>query len=181
MQAHGELGWPGNRTLQPLDRRFNIHHFPAGLRDADLIHHLPPLFAIKQLQAARFDHTHLADQPFHAPFGLVARGITSNVALDKVEFAEELLFNGVKFILAPFPALLPLEQIGTIVAAIFFDPAAAHLPNIVDDPVEKVTIMADNQQRARPGAQGIFQPFYRAHIKVVGRLIEDQQIRLFEQ
>ena len=41
--------------------------------------------------------------------------------------------------------------------------------------------MADDQQRAIPGAQHIFQPLNRFHVEVIGRLIEDEQIGPFEQ
>ena len=41
--------------------------------------------------------------------------------------------------------------------------------------------MADDQERPRPCAQRVLQPLAGRHIQVVGRLVEDQQVRPFQQ
>jgi hypothetical protein len=45
----------------------------------------------------------------------------------------------------------------------------------------KIAVVADDQQRALPGAQHAFQPLHRLHVEVVGRLVQDEQVGLFQQ
>ena len=133
------------------------------------------------MQTAGLDDTHLANQAFEAPFGAVAGAVAGNVALDKIQFTQEFLDDGIKLFLAMRPAFLALRHIGAIVAAVFLDPAPAHLPDAVDDTIQEVTIMADNEQSAGPEPKRAFQPFNRLDIQVVGRLVQDQEIGLFQK
>ena len=47
--------------------------------------------------------------------------------------------------------------------------------------IEKLAIMRNDQHRAAIAAHKAFQPLQRLHVEVVGRLIEQQQIRLAQQ
>ncbi len=41
--------------------------------------------------------------------------------------------------------------------------------------------MADQQHRAGPDAEGAFQPLNRLYVEVIGRLVQDQQIRSIQE
>ena len=79
------------------------------------------------------------------------------------------------------PALLALQQVGAVVAGIDFDPVRFHLPDGIDGVIEEIAVVADDQHRAFPFAQDVFQPFHRFDIQVVGGLVQHQQVGLFEQ
>ncbi len=181
LQAQTQLRRSLDRAVQRLDVGFNIGHVPLGRRDVDLGHDAAPTLAVEGLQAAGLHHLDLADQPLESPFGHVGRAVAGDVALHIVQLAQELLVDGVEFALAQRPAFLPLIDIGRVVAPILLDAAAAHLPDVVDDLVQEIAVMADNEQRAVPGLERALQPFDGLHVQVVGRLIEDEQIGALQQ
>ena len=74
-----------------------------------------------------------------------------------------------------------LGQIGRVVAAVGLDGLAAQLPDAGADGVQKIAVMADDQHRAAVGLEVIFQPFHGFQVQVVGRLVQDQQIRTLQQ
>jgi hypothetical protein len=64
------------------------------------------------------------------------------------------------------------------IAAGVFDPAAVSLrhDHAIDEPVEKIPIVADEQNRSGIFGQRVLEHVQRFHVEVVGRLIEDQKI-----
>ena len=59
--------------------------------------------------------------------------------------------------------------------------ASAELINLGDKTVEELTVVADDDGSAVESLDGFFQNILRLHIKVVGRLVENQQVDGFEQ
>ncbi len=64
----------------------------------------------------------------------------------------------------------------TVIAAILFNACRGHLENTVGGLIEKITIVRDNHGRAFPLAEIPFQPFNGAHVEMVGRLVEQEQV-----
>ena len=78
-------------------------------------------------------------------------------------------------------ALLLLHRPGRVVALIGNALAAIELEDPARDVVEEVAIVGDDQDRARIGPQMAFEPGGGLGVEMVGRLVEQQQFRLFEQ
>ena len=55
------------------------------------------------------------------------------------------------------------------------------LPDLVDDLVEKVAVVADDDHRHRLPGQVVFEPFGRRDVEVVGRLVQEHQVGALEQ
>ena len=51
----------------------------------------------------------------------------------------------------------------------------------VADPLEEVAVVADHEQRARPAVEQVLQRGQRVDVQVVGRLVEQQHVRLVHQ
>ena len=51
-----------------------------------------------------------------------------------------------------------------------------HLQNCVGDAIEKITIMRDHQHRFIRFDQPLFQPQNHLLVKMIGRLVQDQQV-----
>ena len=84
------------------------------------------------------------------------------------------------FLLA-FIRRLPLRQIGGIVAAVSLDGLAAQFPDPCADCVQKKPVMAHHKDRAPIGFQVGFQPSHGFQIQMVGWLVQNQQVRAFQQ
>ncbi len=82
------------------------------------------------------------------------------------------------FLLQP---LLLLHQPGRVVALVGDAAAAVELEDPAGDVVEEVAVVGDDQDRARIVAQVAFEPRHRLGVEMVGRLVEQQQLRLVEQ
>ena len=82
------------------------------------------------------------------------------------------------FLLEP---LLLLLQPGRVVALVGDAAAAVEFEDPAGDVVEEVAVVGDDQDRARIGAQMPFEPVDRLGVEMVGRLVEQQQLGLFEQ
>ena len=54
--------------------------------------------------------------------------------------------------------------------------SSAKLINLLHKPIKELAVVAHHYHSAVEVAYGIFQHVFGAHIKVVGRLIENQQI-----
>ena len=59
--------------------------------------------------------------------------------------------------------------------------AAIEFENPAGDVVEEVAVVGDDQDGARIIVQMVFQPGHRFGVEMVGRLVEQQQLGLFEQ
>ena len=55
--------------------------------------------------------------------------------------------------------------------------AAVELQDPLRDVVEEVSVMGDRDDGARLGSQVLFEPLHAFDIEVVGRLVQQQQIR----
>ena len=82
------------------------------------------------------------------------------------------------FLLEP---LLLLHQPGRVIALVGNAPAAIELEDPARNVVEEVAIVGHDQDRAGIVAQMAFQPRHRLGVEMVGRLIQQQQLRLVEQ
>ena len=82
------------------------------------------------------------------------------------------------FLLQP---LLLLRQPGRVVALVGNAAAAVELEDPAGDVVEEVAVVGDDQDRAGIVAQMAFEPRHGFRIEMVGRLVEQQQVRLVEQ
>ena len=78
-------------------------------------------------------------------------------------------------------ALLLLLQPGRIIALVGNAAAAVELENPARHIVEEIAVMGDDQDRARIIAQMPFEPIHGFGVEMVGRLVEQQEIGLFEQ
>ena len=72
-------------------------------------------------------------------------------------------------------------QIGGVVAFVGNAAAAVELENPAGDIVEEVAVVGDDQHGALVGAQVLFQPRGGLGVEMVGRLVEQQQVRLGQQ
>ena len=78
-------------------------------------------------------------------------------------------------------ALLLLLEPGGVVALVGNAAAAIELEDPARHVVEEVAVVGDDQDRAGIVAQMAFEPVDRLGVEMVGRLVEQQQLRLFEQ
>ena len=82
------------------------------------------------------------------------------------------------FLLEP---LLLLLQPGRIVALVGNALAAVEFENPAGDVVEEVAVVGDDQDGAGIVAQVTFEPGHGFGIEMVGRFVQQQQLRLVEQ
>ena len=68
-----------------------------------------------------------------------------------------------------------------IVAAIFFDPMVPEVPDMGDHTIEKRRVVTDNQQGHLRIQEELLEPALRRFIQVVGRLVEQQYVRVGQQ
>ncbi len=101
------------------------------------------------------------------------------------EAGDELLLLGEHLLLAAeaglelLPADLPLPQVEVEVAAVGGGGAARHLDDPGDDPVHELPVVAGHQQGAfKFAAQPFLKPEDRFDIEVVGRFVEEQNVRV---
>src|SRR6266436_1295101 len=76
--------------------------------------------------------------------------------------------------------ILELDR-SRIIALVGNAAAAVELENPASDVVEEVAVVGDDQDRTRVVAQVGFEPVDRLGVEMVGRFIEQQQLRLLEQ
>ncbi len=178
-QAQVEARRAVSRLRQAADNAPGLRHANwAGVIQPGLV----PAFAAAQGRHAKMLHNlQVSAQAAQHTHGAGIRTGAHDIALDESQFLLQAGLFFIEHLALPFPALLALAQIGAVVAAVDFHPAAAHLPDRIDHAVQEIAVVADNQHGARPFAQRFFQPFDGLHIQVVGRLIQDQQIGLFQQ
>ena len=74
---------------------------------------------------------------------------------------------------------LPFEL--CVIAAVGRELARVDVNNDVHDAVEEVAIVRDEQQRPRILCQPVFEPQHRIEVEMVGRLVQQQQVRAAHQ
>ena len=86
-------------------------------------------------------------------------------------------------ILAAFllEALLLLHQPGRVIALVGNALAAVEFEDPAGDVVEEVAVVGHDQDRAGIVAQMAFQPRHRLGVEMVGRFVQQQELRLVEQ
>ena len=77
-------------------------------------------------------------------------------------------------------AALPLENEKAVIAAVKLGPAVHDLDAALRDDVEKIAVVADRKHRALEVQDIILQPFGGVQVKVVGRLVEQQDVRILQ-
>ncbi len=83
--------------------------------------------------------------------------------------------------LALFQPLAPRPCERIVAAAIEHELAVVEMENVVGYRVENVAVVADDDEGAPPVAQKGLQPQRRLEVEMVGRLVEQQQVRLGEE
>ena len=101
-------------------------------------------------------------------------------AVDVIFLLFDVFLLGFVLRQAALVAFLALLQIGGVVATIFLD-GGGHFPNEMSGLVQKIAIMRDDNCRAIPAAQPGFQPFHRLDVEMVGGLIQEQKVGVFEE
>ena len=127
-----------------------------------------------------FDQHDVAGQPFEFAFGDVGFA-AGDMFANESQFAFQPRFFGLEEGHFPFPIGLALADVGGVVAAIAFKAGWPHFPDPIDDAVQKIAVVADDDERAFPAAQGLFQPFDGGHVQMIGRLVEDEQVWFFQE
>ena len=77
--------------------------------------------------------------------------------------------------------LLTFLQVIAIIAFIGIDLLSINLQDLATHPIQEIAIMRHHQDTDRRTAQVILQPFRHLQIQVVGRLIQDDQLRVGDQ
>ena len=80
-----------------------------------------------------------------------------------------------------FEPLLLLNEPRRIVALVGNAAAAIELENPAGDVIEEIAVVGDDQNRAGIVAQMALEPGHRLGIEMVGRLVEEKEIRLRQQ
>ena len=109
---------------------------------------------------------------------LLAELAVAPVALDQLLLAGDLLGLRVDVLDRPRVALDALAVVGAVVAAERRQPPVAQLPDAVDRRVEERPVVRRDEQRAGPPAEVLLEPFEGVEVEVVGRLVEQQQVRI---
>ena len=107
--------------------------------------------------------------------------LPGDVAADEVLGARDLgrlpLVGGVE----PLVPLLALDDVLVVAARVDDGLARLELDDVAADRAQKVAIVRDQHERLGPLAQALLEVLGGVDVEVVGRLVEEQQIRLFEQ
>ena len=128
----------------------------------------------------RLDLVHPLDL-LELALGLRGLGVLGAEAVDEFHQAADfalLVFVGGQLLLL---VGLALEQILVIAAAVTDQPALADLDNAADKLVQELAIVRDDQDRAGVALQILLEPEQRFEVEVVGRLVQQQQVRLLRQ
>ena len=99
------------------------------------------------------------------------------VALDQFLLARDRLGLRFDVLHRPGVAFDPLAVVGAVVAAERGQPPVAELPDPGDGGIEEGPVVRCHQERACSPAEVLLEPFERVEIEVVGRLVEEQQVR----
>ena len=120
-------------------------------------------------------------QLFAAALGHLGGGGADEVAVDVVLQLFSQRHIGVVLLLAQGVSGFFLGQVGRKVALIGGHGLEGDLPDLGTDIVEEIAVVADHKDRTGVALEVAFQPFHRGKIQVVGRLVQNKDIRLFQQ
>ena len=98
------------------------------------------------------------------------------VALDQLLLAGDRLGLRLDVLDRPGVALVRCRWYAAVVAAKRRQPAVAQLPDAGHGRVEECPVVRRDEQRARPAAEVLLEPFERVEVEVVRRLVEQQQV-----
>ncbi len=90
-----------------------------------------------------------------------------------------LLLAAIRLALGELGGALRLE--GRVVAAVDAYPGALHVGDVTDQRIDELAIVGNQQQRALIAAEPALEPDDRVQIQMIGRLVEQQQIRTADQ
>ena len=74
-----------------------------------------------------------------------------------------------------------LGQVGREVPLIGRHGLERNFPDLGTDVVQEIAVMADHQHRAGIALEVVFQPFHGGKVQVVGGLVQNEHVRLFQQ
>ena len=77
--------------------------------------------------------------------------------------------------------LLPLLQVIAVVSFITVYALVVNLQDFRAGTVEEIAVVRHHQQRYRGAAQIVLQPLHHVQVQVIGRLVQDQQLRLGDE
>ena len=120
-------------------------------------------------------------QLFAAALGHFGGGGPDQVAVDVVLQLFGQGDVGVVLFLAQSVGRLFLGQIGREVALVDGHGPAGHFPDLGTDVIQEIAVVADHHHRAGISLEVRFQPLHGGKVQVVGGLVQDQDVRLFQQ
>ena len=141
---------------------------------------LTPIRVQRCFQSDTFNGKQGSGESFEFALGL-QRVLPRNIFLDVLDFFEQLFLFAFIHFKAMIPTDLTLLQIGCVVASVIFRTADCHLKQRVAGMVKEITIMRNDDRRAFPLCEVTFKPFDSFDVKMIGRLIEQQQIGIGQQ
>ena len=128
----------------------------------------------------RLDLVHALDL-LELALGLGGLGVLGAEAVDELHQAADfalLVFVGGQLLLL---VGLALFEILVVVAAVADQPALADLDDAADKLVQELAVVRDDENRAGVALQILLEPEQRLEVEMVGRLVEQQQVRLLRQ
>ena len=112
---------------------------------------------------------------------LAAAGVVVGVGDVGLEAPAPLVLR-LDELLEPGAAARALGAVGGVAALVGLEGAAGgELVDAVDDGVEEAAVVRDHEQRAVEAGEELLQPREAVGVEVVGRLVEEQHLRVLEQ
>ena len=147
---------------------------PAALRLGE------PEIQLAVVALGRFDLVHTLNL-LELALGLCRLGILGAEAVD--EFHQAADFPLLVFVEGQLLLLvgLALQEILVIAAAVTDQLALANLNNASHKLVQELAVMRDDENRSGVALQIVLKPQQRLQVKMVGRLVQQQQVRLLRQ
>mmetsp|Transcript_65476 Transcript_65476/g.104264 ORF Transcript_65476/g.104264 Transcript_65476/m.104264 type:complete len:279 (-) Transcript_65476:592-1428(-) len=166
---------------QNLVRRVSKRDIPA--LDHRAAHHINLERKIKRNRASlhRLAHSLHVLQHFDAALhharllGIVSKAVNKRLNVRNLRLLRLVVFH----LLLPF-SVFHVHKRGEV-ALVIHERLFIQMDNLRRHIVEKLAIMRDDQQSAGKRLQVILQPDHRRKIQVVGRLVEQQHVRLHKQ
>ena len=190
--GHGNLVFPDERDLvafvdpegHPVEHLDTVHRLADTLYREDLFAglavHLEADKGIAPGGGGHFVHRQLFEQLF-AGGSLTGFGLVGRKTLDEALQLPDLVLFFLVLV-----AQYPLHQLAglvpeVVVADIDFDFVVIHVHNMGADVVEKMPVVGDDDDGAHIVHQKILQPADGSDVQMVGRLVEQDDVRLAEQ
>ena len=119
-------------------------------------------------------------EAFQASLVLVHLGelAVAAVALDQLLFARDLVGLGRHVLVEAGVALGALAVVGGVVAAEHGQVPVAQLPDPLDRAVQERPVVGRDEERSVAPAEVLLEPLEGAQVEVVGRLVEQHQVRV---